>query len=69
MIIAEDAGTSVSQLHQHYIIGTFPRRASSANACAQSEEDSEEESERPSGGKQRVSCSRPTWCGSHTYFE
>ena len=71
MIIAEDAGTSVSQLHQHYIIGTFPRRASSANACAQSEEDSEEEtlSERQSGGKQRVSCSRPTWCGSHTYFE
>ena len=62
--IAGDAGTSIAQLHSHYIIGTFPRQAI-ANTCKESS-DSESESEVESAG---ASCSKASWCGRHTYFE
>ena len=66
--IAADAGTSIAQLHSHYIIGTFPRRAL-VDTCKESSESESEEESASNDQQPGASCSKASWCGRHTYFE
>ena len=80
--IAAGAGTSVSQLYSHYMIGVFPRRPRAAAGGGENGADADAEGEADGaeaeaaaegeadagGGRGEEGGSSNTWCGRHTRF-